>query len=185
VATTFEEFEQLTASVWGAYEYLRDNDLSAESGTSKRLRAGNPVKLFERLLEELDELRGVVKGTHFHEGFDSDLILEGYEVWYWAASLAIANDLKYAEIEPHTAFLNGFNEATVKAPPALAPAFDRLVVKLKQQDPANLAPAHFQAVFYLVGRACRLNDTHPARLLERDRAEMTQKSYLSAYWQNR
>jgi hypothetical protein len=180
---TTSEFEQLTVSLWGAYEYLRTHDLTAESGTSKRLRAGNPAKLFDRLLEELAELRGVVEGTHFHEGFDSDIVLEGYEVWYWAACLAIANGKTYAEIEPHAAFLNGFNEATVKARPALLPAFDRLTVKLKEHNPVTLTAAHYQEVFYLVGRACRLNETHPARLLERDRAEMSQKPYLADYWQ--
>jgi hypothetical protein len=32
--------------------------------------------------------------------------------------------------------------------------------------------------------ACALNNTPPARLLQRDIDEMQQKSYLKDYWQN-
>ncbi|HEX2914898.1 MAG TPA: hypothetical protein VH186_29160 [Chloroflexia bacterium] len=174
--------EQLCREVWGAYEYLRENDLSAESGTSKRLRAADLTKLKARLLEELMELRGVVEGTHHHEGFDQDIILEGYEVWYWAVCLAIASQIGYDELQPHKALSEGF-KAVPAGREALLPAFDTLVEKIGKTTQAEEVKDNFRSVFRLIGQACSLNRTLPARLLERDRDEMRQKEYLAPYWQ--
>lgn len=176
------DFEKLTYEVWGAYEYLRDNDLSAQSGTSKRLRSGDRTKLLARLIEELGELRGVVEGTHIHEGFEQDIVLEGYEVWYWAACLAIANGLLYQQLNPHQAFLSGY-QTPPNSREDLLPEFDSLLEDLAQTSAGTMLGSDFQRVFELVGQACRLNETHPARLLERDKAEMSQKFYLAPYWQ--
>lgn len=178
---SLDELEKLTRSVWGAYEYLRANDLSAESGTSKRLRAGDREKLRARLIEELYELRGVVEGTHFHEGFDQDIVLEGYEVWYWAACLAIASGLSYEAVGAHRALLVGY-EAGVSSRESLLPSFDKMISKLTSTSPGDAA--NLSEVLRVVGQACRLNDTPPARLLERDRAEMSEKEYLTPYWQS-
>jgi hypothetical protein len=176
-----EELEKLCREVWGAYEYLRDNAIS-ESGTSQRLRAGSQTKLLNRLVEELAELRGVVEGTHVHEGFDQDIVLEGYEVWYWAVCLAVASGIEYKYLKPHAELWAGFQAPPVERA-ALLPVFDITSRNLLHppldcdDELENLAK-----VFWVVGRACRLNATAPARLLERDREEMLQKSYLAAYW---
>ncbi len=176
-----QELEQLCREVWAAYEYMRDNDLSGESGTSKRLRSGETARLRARLLEELAELRGVVEGTHRHEGFDRDIVLEGYEVWYWGACLGVAQRLPYEALAPHRAFQSGY-EAGATSREALLSAFDELTSDPDLAGPLPTSES-LARVFYLVGRACSLNGTSPARLLERDRAEMRQKTYLAAYWQ--
>lgn len=177
------ELEKLCRQAYGAYEYLRDNDFSAESGTSKRLRSGDLAKLRARLAEELNELKGVIEGTHFHEGFDKDIVLEGYEVWYWAASLAVAQQYTYEEIKPHAALESGFNLPAPIRDQSLKVMEN--VIKSVPIEPANreMGLALFQSVLRLVGMACALNQTPPSRLLERDIDEMRQKNYLAAYWQ--
>jgi hypothetical protein len=175
--------DKLCQDVYGAYEYLRDHDLAAQSGTSKRLRSGDTNKLRSRLLEELHELYGVVEGTHFHEGFDSDLILEGYEVLYWAFSLAIAQQISYPDINPGLQLWRGF-QADVLSRNELLPYFTP-VIETVATTQLPLGTTELSQVAYLVGRACALNQTSPTQLLERDRQEMSQKAYLNEYWASR
>lgn len=179
------QFETLCRRVWGAYEFLQTNDLSQKSGTSRRLRSGDRAKLKARLLEELAELRGVVEGTHFHEGFEQDIVLEGYEVWYWTVCVALSGGYTYAQFQPHQTIMRGYD--ALPPPPdraALLPTFDSLIQRLAG---ANSQPdeeiINLQQVFWLLGQTCRLNATPPARLIERDEAEMRQKDYLAPYWQ--
>jgi hypothetical protein len=177
-----EELEQLCRQVWGAYEYLYTNNIP-ESGTSQRIRARQHSQLLNRLVEELAELRGVIEGSHVHEGFDQDIILEGYEVWYWAVCLAVSAGINYRLLNPHRELLAGFETPPVERP-ALLPVFDTVSQNLIRpplgcgDELENLAK-----VFWAVGRACSLNGTSPVRLLTRDRDEMRQKAYLIFYWQ--
>ncbi len=174
------ELETLCRTVWGAYEYLRATDI-ADSGTSQRLRAGNQSNLLARLVEELSELRGVVEGSHIHEGFEQDIVLEGYEVWYWAVCLAVSAGIKYDQLKPHEALEVGFHAPAIERT-ALLPAFDLVSQNLVQPRDCDDELENLARVFWAIGRACSLNGTLPSRLLERDRAEMSQKAYLTAYW---
>lgn len=178
------ELEKLCRQAYGAYEYLRDHDLSAESGTSKRLRSGDLTRLRARLAEELNELKGVIEGTHFHEGFDKDIILEGYEVWYWAASLMVAQGFSYEQVKPHTGLENGFNLPAPVREQSLKVVENTIKSVTVEPPSREMNLALFQGVLCLVGMACALNNTPPARLLQRDIDEMQQKSYLKDYWQN-
>jgi hypothetical protein len=159
-------------TAWGVYEFLRDNDLSEQSGTSKRLRVGNLEKLWARLLEELEELKGVVLGTHIHEGFPQDIVLEGYEVFYWAVCYAVLSGIEYGEVEADVALLEGFNAPTLSAE-ELAALFEQTV----SRDSSGIRQA-----LTLVGRACKFANLSPAQLLERDLSEMREKNYLQPYW---
>jgi hypothetical protein len=165
--------ESLCREVYGAYQFLSANDLSAVSGTSKRLRSGNSDKLRIRLAEELMELHGVIEGTHFHEGYDQDIILEGYEVIYWAFCLATTANTPYDQISPHLHLQKGFVQPLPKT---------SLLEALETSTKLITDWAFLPTVFSLVGSACATNGTDPARLLERDREEMRQKDYLTIYW---
>lgn len=176
-----ENLEKLSRGVWGAYEYLRDTDLSAESGTSRQLRSSDRHKLHERMVEELVELRGVVEGTHIHTCFADDLILEGNEVWYWSVCTAINAGMDYDSLMPHRALQTGFDSDPVTRP-ELLPVFDKLLKKLAGPQSHDDEAANLVQVFCVVGRACRLNETPPARLLEQDKTEMSKKAYLANYW---
>jgi hypothetical protein len=167
--------EQLCRQVYGAYEYLRDNDLSAVSGTSKRLRSGDNQKLNTRIAEELMELHGVIEGTHVHEGFDQDIILEGYEVIYWSFCWAVANKISYEKLVPHERLQKGFSQPI---PTVYLLDGIKSLESYKNITDDLLLPT----IFSLVGNACAINGTNPSRLLERDIAEMRQKNYLKPYW---
>jgi len=174
-----KNLETLCRRAWGAYEYLRDHDLSEQSGTSKRLRVANLDKLRARLVEELTELQGVVLGTHVHDGFPQDVVLEGYEVFYWAVCLVVAQGATYAEIDPATHLQNGFYQSLLPAEP-LAELFQELISNIKGADDKQDV---WQAL-ELVGRACAFAQLDPAQLLERDLTEMSQKDYLAHYWRS-
>lgn len=165
--------ETLCREGYGAYEFLRNNDLSAFSGTSKRLRSGDTAKLRARLSEEIMELHGVIEGTHFHEGYDQDIILEGYEVIYWSFCLAIAHQTPYDRISPHQNLHTGFNKVMSRP---------NLLTALKDSLQFLEDIKYLPTVFSLVGSACATNGTDPCRLLERDLTEMRQKKYLALYW---
>jgi len=159
---------------WGVYEFLRDNDLAEQSGTSNRLRVGNLEKLWLRLLEELEELKGVVLGTHVHEGFPQDIVLEGYEVFYWAVCYAVSSGIGYGEIAPDVALLEGFDAPTLPA--------EELALLFKQTVSGD--SSGIRQALELVGRACKFANLSPAQLLERDLTEMREKNYLQPYWNN-
>ncbi|MCC6312516.1 MAG: phosphoribosyl-AMP cyclohydrolase [Thermomicrobiales bacterium] len=57
-----------TRLLYGAYAWLRDHDLSAESGTSRRLRIEDGT-IEGRVADELTELAGVLDGSHRHGAF--------------------------------------------------------------------------------------------------------------------
>ncbi len=170
---------ELCRRAWGAYEYLRDHDLNEQSGTSKRLRAANLDKLRARLVEELTELQGVVLGTHVHDGFPQDIILEGYEVFYWAVCLAVAQGAGYAEIDPASNLEMGFAQPLLAAQP-LADMFQALIFTTTGADDKQ----NIRHALELVGRASAFAQLDPVLLLERDLAEMSQKDYLTAYWRS-
>jgi phosphoribosyl-ATP pyrophosphohydrolase len=185
------QLEELCREAYGAYEYLRDHDLSAESGTSKRLRNGDFNKLRMRLVEELGELRGVIEGTHVHEGFEQDIILEGYEVWYWAACWMAAQGFTYDEVQPHLYLDHGFRRRFTKEARKLdaLQMAEHLIANFNESTPLHDNPPNryfatgvFCITLNFIGMACRLNNTPPARLLERDIEEMRQKAYLAEYW---
>lgn len=174
-----KNLQELCRQAWGAYEFLRDQDLSEQSGTSKRLRVANLDKLRGRLVEELTELQGVVLGTHVHDGFPQDVVLEGYEVFYWAVCLAVAQGAGYAEIDPAANLQNGFAQPQLAAQP-LGDLFQRLISTTTGADDSQT----IRQALELVGRACAFAQIDPAQLLERDLTEMRQKDYLALYWRS-
>ena len=73
---------------YGAYEYLRDNDVGESSTTSRLLHAAKP-RLEDRLADELVELVGVLRGTHRHEDLVADVTLEASQCLYWLALTSV------------------------------------------------------------------------------------------------
>lgn len=177
------KLEELCRQAFGAYQYLRDHELGTVSGTSKRLRSGNPNLLRLRLAEELEELKGVIEGTHFHEGFEKDIILEGYEVWYWAATLAAALNFSFEDIQPARALESGFTLPAVQRQQGLS-GFLTLIKRIKEPSNRKETLSQVRQALSLVGMACSLNQTSPTLLLARDIKEMQQKDYLKDYWES-
>src|SRR5437764_865078 len=89
--THTEEQHKLEAEMrqlYKVYLYLRDNDMSEESNTSRLLQERSQSYLVARLADELQELAEVQSGEHVHTGREDDSILEASQVGYWLMLLA-------------------------------------------------------------------------------------------------
>ena len=103
------QLETLMRQLYDAYLYLRDNDMSEQSNTSRLLQDHSPSYLISRLSDELQELIDVLHGEHKHTGREQDTILEGSQVGYWLFLLASTCFLRYDDFLPHRALLEGYN----------------------------------------------------------------------------
>jgi phosphoribosyl-AMP cyclohydrolase len=103
-----QKLEAELRQLYAVYLYLRDNDLSEESNTSRLLQERSQSYLLSRLADELQELADVQSGEHVHSGRQSDTTLEGSQVGYWLFLLAAASNLPYHDFTPHTAILDGY-----------------------------------------------------------------------------
>lgn len=77
---------------FGAYAVLRDEDHEAVSGTSRRLRADRD-EATTRLADELNELAGVLDGSHRHRSFEDDVALEATQCLYWVVLVALRSGI--------------------------------------------------------------------------------------------
>lgn len=160
----------------GAYAYLRDHDLTAESGTSRRLRAADPATA-TRVADELRELAGVLDGTHRHTGLHEDVILEGSQVIYWLLVAGLGRGLGWDDLRLDRA---------LAAPPA--PSLDAAASALRAQadewvagdDSATGELAERTAG--TVAAAARAAAVEPGDLLAHDLAELRQRPYLANYF---
>lgn len=98
-------------ALYAAYERLRDEDHTARSRTSRLLRREDreavAAEALRRAREELEELRGVLAGTHRHHGGEADVILEASQVHYWLLVAAVALGYPYDAWQPHLIWLGG------------------------------------------------------------------------------
>lgn len=159
--------------IYCAYCYLRDLDLEAVSGTSRRLRHPDPVWLHQRAGEELTELAGVLSGTHAHRTPAEDVILEGRQVCYWLLLLAAVAGLPYAAIIPHIHLRSGFESGDI-LDAAIASEFARQQPQGEQALLNDIA-----AGLRLVGAACRQQGVSLLALAEAELDDLRQKRYLS------
>ena len=96
--------------LYEVYKYLRDNDMSETSNTSRLLQERSPSYLAARLADELQELADVQTGDHVHAGREDDTILEASQVGYWLMLLAATVNLHYEDFTPHASILSGYYE---------------------------------------------------------------------------
>lgn len=147
-----------------AYERLRDAAERPESGTSCRLHAPDATAMAEQSLargrEELEELRGVLAGTHRHTGGTTDVILEAGQVEYWALLAAVGLGHRYDEWQPHLAWHSRRQAPTISAADATDHAAD---VGVLERCASLLANA---------GGLCYAAKVHPAQIVAADLAAM-------------
>lgn len=165
-------------AVWyGAYEYLRDHDLTEVSGTSRILRA-QTFPPSDRIADELEELAGVLAGEHHHTGLEADLLLEGSQVLYWIALCSVFQRIESAQLELDNS-LKTHSEPT-----------DIAIVILDLRDRAQLwrEKRADQWIFecretiWLISEAMSAAAIDPMRLIERDLAELRIRPYLRDYF---
>jgi phosphoribosyl-AMP cyclohydrolase len=167
-----------TRRQFGAYAYLRDHDLTAESATSRRLR-DLEQDFGNRVGDELRELAGVLDGSHQHVDFLSDLRLEASQVIYWVLVQALRDDVTWVLLRPDRA-LNINDVAADRGSTArlLRTEAERWAPDAGDEDSAAKA----RAALALVALACRSGGLDPLAVVASDLKELRTRPYLAAYF---
>jgi phosphoribosyl-ATP pyrophosphohydrolase len=173
-----DDLEHDLRRLYGAYEYLRDTDLTAESNTSRLLHAPDYPLLAARVGQEVAEMLGVLFGTHRHRGLPDDLVLEASQVCYWVFCNAVARHVSYDDLAPHLA-LRDRDADRADDPPDLL-AYLRGEDPAAQADPGRVRA--LQAFLRGVGKACRQEAVLPLTVVRADLAAMAAKPYLAGYF---
>jgi len=172
---TDDTLERDLRRAYGAYEYLRDHDLSDISTTSRLLHEDDLDYLTRRIADETRELYGVVEGTHGHGGGRDDIVLEAYQSLYWLMVFAVAAGDGYDGLRPHEPLADPTSVAvTPQSWPSRA-------LGLRDGDDARRRQT-LRAGYAIVGAACMRADVPPREPVRRDLDELCAKAYLAPYW---
>jgi phosphoribosyl-AMP cyclohydrolase len=163
-----------TRKWWTAYEWLRDHDLTAESGTSRRLR-GDRDESTPRVADELRELAGVLDGTHRHGAMEDDLRLEAGQVLYWLACAGAWHGYRWEQVRPDRAL-----DVSWDISPGTGMLARLLGARADEIDDALTWPktAMLHDTIALVGTVLRANAIDPLAVINADLAELNAKPYL-------
>ncbi len=177
-ASEIDRLAEATRRQFGAYAYLRDNDLTAASATSRRLRA-HDEQLGDRVGDELRELAGVLEGSHRHGEFLSDLRLEASQVIYWVLVQVLRQGITWACLRPDRALAaEDIHPDQAAIARLLRAEANRWISDAEDDDPA--AKAH--ATLALVALACRSGGIDALAAVESDLEELQTRPYLAAYF---
>jgi phosphoribosyl-AMP cyclohydrolase/phosphoribosyl-ATP pyrophosphohydrolase len=160
---------------FGAYLALSEQDLTAVSGTSRLLRADED-RVSERLADELEELAGVLDGSHRHGVFSEDVALEATQCLYWAALSGVRQGMNAGDFG---AMLAEPGQSTAEHSGSLADDLRATAARIRQvgANPDALADS-----LPLLARAVAEANTTIADLVDRDTAEMRGRPYLADYF---
>jgi phosphoribosyl-AMP cyclohydrolase len=161
---------------YGAYEFLRDHDLTAVSKTSTLLRE-SPENPPSRVADELEELAQVLRGLHSHTDPLSDTVLEGSQCLYWLAVSALVSNLSWESVRPDRALLTNDADVSVAAVAALLESGAR---RWRNTRVPVASEEVFEA-FTLISQAAESAHINPLQLLDVDLAELRSKPYLDDY----
>lgn len=170
----------LTRQLYGAYSFLRDNDLEDISGTSARLRAPSSG-VTDRLIDELEELAGVLEGSHRHDDFAADVLLESTQVLYWAILAALRAGATWDDLRPDRALDTQVEGMTRE----LIAKLLRSEAALWRTDLHAAAPpaARLHATLSLVGQAASIAGHTPGAVVTGDLDDLKSRAYLARYFE--
>ena len=163
----------LTSKWWGAYAYLKTNDLADQSGTSKTLRTASKSVL-GRIQDELRELAGVLDGTHVHTNQPSDMVLEGSQCFYWIVIESLLQGLSWDDVRPDRAI--DVRDASVGSEVAA------VILRAEAEALETFSAGVAMHLLQLVAESARSIGVDPRSLIEADLAELEAKPYLSAFF---
>ena len=170
-----EELRVKMRQLYGVYLYLRDNDMSEQSNTSRLLQDHSQSYLVSRLADELQELIDVQSGEHTHAGREPDTILEGSQVDYWLFLIAATIHLNYNDFTPHEALLRGYQEHFSEG--RMVETWQECL-SLVSQNQTNTMATGLQLGFSLVGWACAEAKISPIMPIEFDIDQMRRKGLV-------
>ncbi len=170
-----KKLEAELRQLYGVYLYLRDNDMSEESNTSRLLQERSHSYLVARLADELQELADVQSGEHVHTNRQDDTILEGSQVSYWLLLLAATENMHYEDFTPHASILSGYREHSSEST-TIEQRQDCLSLLAADTFDTNIQGLHLG--FALVGWACAEAGVSPLSPAEYDLAQMRRKGLV-------
>ena len=176
--THTEELRKLEVEMrqlYGVYLYLRDNDMSEESNTSRLLQERSHGYLVARLADEMQELFGVQSGEHIHAAREDDTILEASQVAYWLMLLAATIHLPYDDFLPHASILSGYYDLYTENK-AIEQQQDCLSLLSVNEPKAIIQGLH--PGFALIGWACAEAHVSPLAPAEFDLDQMRRKGLV-------
>ncbi len=172
---TPEELRVKMRQLYSVYLYLRDNDMSEQSNTSRLLQDHSQSYLVSRLADELQELIDVQSGEHTHAGREPDTILEGSQVGYWLFLIAATIHLNYNDFTPHEALLRGYQERYNEE--RMIELWQECLSLVAQSQTTTIAKG-LQLGFSLVGWACAEAKISPIMPVEFDLDQMRRKGLV-------
>lgn len=172
---TPEELRVKMRQLYSVYLYLRDNDMSEQSNTSRLLQDHSQGYLVSRLADELQELIDVQSGEHTHAGREPDTILEGSQVGYWLFLIAATIHLNYNDFTPHEALLRGYQERYNEE--RMVELWQECLSLVAQSQTTTIAKG-LQLGFSLVGWACAEAKISPIMPVEFDLDQMRRKGLV-------
>ncbi len=172
---TPEELRIKMRQLYGVYLYLRDNDMSEQSNTSRLLQDHSQSYLVSRLADELQELVDVQSGEHKHAGREPDTILEGSQVGYWLFLIAATIHLNYNDFMPHEALLRGYQERYDEG--RMVELWQECLSLAAQSQTSTIAKG-LQLGFSLIGWACGEAKISPIMPIEFDLDQMRRKGLV-------
>jgi phosphoribosyl-AMP cyclohydrolase/phosphoribosyl-ATP pyrophosphohydrolase len=169
------QLEHKLRQLYDVYLYLRDNDLSEQSHTSRLLQERSQSYLASRLADELQELAGVQSGEHVHAGRQLDTILEGSQVGYWLFLLAATRNVSFDTLVPQRALLSGYSRpfSETQAVEQRQRCLELLAVDGQEDFVHGL-----QLGFAFIGWACALAEVDPLAPADYDLEQMRRKGLV-------
>ncbi len=160
--------QDLLKELLGAYSWLGSQELLPQSGTSRALHGEGP-DLLSRVRDEWGELVGVLEGTHVHEGFEHDVLLEAYQVLYWTCLYHVTLHSVSPE-QAAAALSRGYGGAD--EPCAL------LSEALHTDEPNE----RLKLLWAALGAGCREGGIRPERVVRKDLDELRGREYMAPYF---
>lgn len=159
---------------WSAYEWLRDRDLTSDSGTSRRLHSQRD-EITPRIADEMRELAGVLDGTHQHESLQDDLRLESGQVFYWIACAGVWHGYTWEQVRPDRAL--DISGETFASSATLAK-----LLRARATEVSDIVSWPEAALLHdslaLVATCLRANGLNPLDVINADLDDLAEKSYL-------
>ena len=178
-STAGQSLEASARNLYAAFAFLRDNDLAGVSGTSRLLRQGDDG-VRHRVAGELQELAGVLDGTHRHTTPREDLLLEGTQSLYWVILSALRAGVAWNELRLDRALQTHDEAMEQDAVASLLRAEARRWGKEPLPDADHGATCH--AAVALVGQACQGGGISPGELVRHELDALRQKPYLRPFF---
>ena len=172
-------FQNSVREQFEAYEYLRDQDLTDVSSTSRLLR--NPdSRSLTRVSDELRELAAVLTGLHVHRDRAHDIMLEGSQVIYWVYISALGVGSTWNQIRPDVALATPIQDVADGVLQELIEAFATRWQDSVDHGDSDGALAH--ATISLVAQVCRVEHIDQLAVVEFDLRDLQRRAYLEDFF---